>query len=350
MKVLLLSKYADMGPSSRVRSYQYIPYLKREGIDVTVAPLFSNRYVKDLYNKRTILPLSIFAYFKRVKSLLSLNKFDIVWLEKEVYPWLPYLDELILSKIKVPYIVDYDDAIFHRYDQHQNKIVRSILQNKIPRIMKNACTVIVGNKYLYEKAYASGANKVIILPSVIDLDRYLIDEKRSNDYFTIGWIGSPVTAKYLNILDGVFKHLKDKNNIKLMIIGAKDIEIKDIDIVYHQWDIKTEVELLKQCNTGIMPLTDNLWEKGKCGYKLIQYMACSMPVIASPVGANLEIVENDINGYLANTTADWLERLAYLIEERDVAKKLGYAGRKKVERLYNLQVTAPILAKIMREI
>ena len=117
MKVLLLSRYTKLGASSRLRSYQYLPFLEKHGIEVTVEPLFDTNYLQRLYQgKKKSTGKILYYYIKRIRTLLNVNKFDLIWIEYEIFPWLPAIFEGALSLFKIPYVVDYDDAIFHRYE------------------------------------------------------------------------------------------------------------------------------------------------------------------------------------------------------------------------------------------
>jgi hypothetical protein len=173
MKVLLLSRYSRLGSTSRVRAFQYIPYLESKGISISQAPLFKDDYIKKLYDRVKIQVRTICsAYLRRVFTLLKACSYDLLWIEKELLPWLPEWAEMLLFSMGIPYIVDYDDAIFHRYDMHTNKLVRRLFGRKIDRIMSHAALVIVGNDYLAMRALRAGAKRVEKLPSVVDLEKY----------------------------------------------------------------------------------------------------------------------------------------------------------------------------------
>ena len=349
MKILLLSRYSRLGASSRLRSYQYLPFLKSHGIDVAVAPLLNDDYVKSLYMEEKKPVFSILgAFIRRLGNLLNSNRFDLVWIEYEIFPWLPAWMEMILTWAGIPYIVDYDDAIFHRYDLNPHRAVRTFLGNKINKIMKQAEIVIAGNLYLANSAIRAGTKRVEYIPTVIDLDRYSIKDRMNTDAFKIGWIGSPKTAKYLNLVKPAISHLYNKGNISLSLVGSGRLELDDVPIKILKWSEETEVSDIQNFDVGIMPLPDNPWERGKCGYKLIQYMACGKPVVASPVGANTEIVEQGINGFLAGSTEAWQEALTILRNNPDLREKMGLAGRKIVEKKYCKQVTAPKLLSIFK--
>ena len=202
MKILILSRYSNLGASSRIRIYQYLPHLKNNGFDCTLLPLLDDQYLQKIYSGSQKPIFSIInSYWKRFIFLFFLKKFDLIWIEKEIFPWLPSWFEQILGLFKIPYVVDYDDAIFHNYDLNPNFLIRNILKNKIKKIIENASLVLVGNEYLMDYAKISGAQKIEMLPSVVDLKKYPVIKSNINQVFNIGWIGTPKTQKYLHILE-----------------------------------------------------------------------------------------------------------------------------------------------------
>ncbi len=351
MKVLLLSRYENLGSSSRYRFYQYLPYLRKEKIEIAVAPLFNNDYIKDLYADRKKIFVKILkVYIKRIINLYHAKNFDLIWLEKEALPWLPAWIEFNLGLKRTSYIVDYDDAIFHQYDKNKFKLIKWILGHKIDLIMKHANTVLVGNEYLSERAKKAGAKRVELLPTVIDLEKYHISCFNNNDIFTIGWIGSPVTSHYLKFIIPALEEVCKNNTARLVLIGAKREDLPtNMPVKYVSWSEETETKEIQKFDVGIMPLPDNAWEQGKCGFKLIQYMACSKPVIGSPVGVNSKIIRHGINGYQTKNINEWVSALKKLKNDPKLRQKMGKAGREIVEKDYCLQATAPKLYKILKK-
>ncbi len=190
MNVLLLTRYGRLGVTSRIRFLQYLPYLNAHGIDITVAPFLGDDYVESLYKGRRSLSAVAGAYIRRVRQLLGSRAYDLLWVEKELLPWMPAIPERLVR----PYVVDYDDAVFHSYDLNSSFLVRSLLGNKIRSVMSHAATVVAGNEYLAAYAEKTGAANVQYVPTVVDLDRYGSPRAASNAVFTIGWIGTPWTS------------------------------------------------------------------------------------------------------------------------------------------------------------
>ncbi len=352
MKVLLLSRFGTLGASSRLRTYQYIPYLNEQGVQVTVAHLLDNNYLQALYlQKRPKIADILAAYVRRGIQLLRSRDYDLIWIQNELFPWLPAWAEGLLATSKVPYVVDYDDAVFHRYDQHRRQLVQTLLGHKIDRVMRYASLVIVGNDYLLERARQVGARSVELLPTVIDLERYPIPPAaKSPDGrdFRIGWVGLPFGLQYLRSVQPALARVCAGGQARLVIVTAKSAVPPELSAEVREWAEDTEVDDIRTFDVGIMPLVDNAWERGKCGYKLIQYMACGKPVIASPVGVNRQIVEDGVNGFLASSQEEWVRALNILRTDVDLRKRMGQAGRAKVERQYCTQVTAPRLLSLLQ--
>lgn len=348
----MLPRYNRLGASSRIRSLQYLPWLEAADIDVTVSPLFSDSYVSGLQNNSRKLSNVALSYAGRIKALLGNGSFDLVWIEKEVFPWLPVWIEQTLVSNRTPYILDYDDAVFHCYDQHRNSVVKRLLGSKHPTLMRGAALVVAGNEYLADFARQSGAKRVEIIPTVIDLERYPSPEQNSIEdkliSSRVGWIGQRSTAYFLEPYRQLFERLSSANQASFTAIGI-DAPSLGLPMESIPWTEKTEAASIASFDIGIMPLVDKPFERGKCGYKLIQYMACGLPVVASPVGVNCQIVEHGVNGFLAETPKQWEQALQTLLADENLRQRMGLAGRQKVEQHYCIQVTGPKLVKLLLE-
>ena len=351
MKVLYLTKYSRKAASSRLRSFQYIPLLKADGLNITVRSFFDDIYLENLYQGKKQNSFKIVTYYlSRVFLLFTIAEYDIIVIEKELFPYFFSWFERLLKLLGVKYIVDFDDAIFHNYDLNKNRFVRFLFKNKINAVMKNSECVVAGNSYLYTKAIHSNAKKVVIIPTVIDTKNYNVKTNYQSDKIIIGWIGSPSTFKYVKSLFPLFVELTEKYNCKIHIVGAKEEKERwSKNIEYIEWTEVTEIENIKTFDIGIMPLDYSPWELGKCSYKLIQYMGCGIPVVASPVGMNKEVVEDGINGYLAKNDIEWKEQLVKLIQNPSLRESFGKNGRVKVEENYSLEVNYPKLLSILQE-
>ena len=348
MRVLLLCRYSRLGASSRVRSLQYLPFLESIGWQVKVSPLFTDNYLQSLYSGQSSSGQVLTGYWRRIKILVRAAGYDLVWIEKEVLPFMPALPECLLNKGGVQYVVDYDDALFHRYDEHRYWLIRAILGGKIDSVMRNAALVIAGNEYLAERARAAGAQSIVIVPTVVDLMHYKIVHRNRNNPLVVGWIGSPSTSHYLSVIAPVIKSLSNEYNVRFVVVGPGEESVRNLPVEAQSWSEETEVQSIQGFDIGIMPLPDTPWERGKCGYKLIQYMACGLPVVASPVGINNQIIKHGTNGFLARDLHEWEEALRCLLNDQNLRRDMGTKGREIVEARYSLQVQAPRLERLMR--
>lgn len=344
-KILVLTKYGRLGASSRIRFIQYFSLLTDSNFDITVSPMVSDFQLLHKYKFGSYKIFDLFlSYLYRIKILISRKNYDLLWIEKEALQWTPTFFELFLLT-GVPYILDYDDAVFHNYDQNKNRILRFIFGGKLDRLMKDSSLVIAGNRYLELRAKNSGAKNVVVIPSVIDLDHYKVNQQISlskfakNEILRIVWIGTPSTVHYLKSLSYTLHNLSKRYSFELVVIGGGKFELPGVSLKFLDWTEESETDQISSCDIGIMPLSSTPWELGKCGYKLIQYMACSLPVVASNIGANSEIVLHGVNGYLANSHEDWESLLSNLLDSDSLRKMMGSAGRSIVENQYSVQST-----------
>lgn len=351
MKMLVLTRYGSLGASSRVRFIQYIPHLHAAGIQVSIFPLLNNSYIESLYlGSRPLLEI-LRGYWKRLIELLRIRRFDVLWIEKELFPWLPAGVEKIFLQAAPPLILDLDDAVFHGYDQSRSMLVNKLLGRKIDLLMKRADLVTAGNPYIAKRAINAGASKVVVVPTVVDVSRYdKSAEHQDKPIVTIGWMGSPSTASYLRIVQSPLQELSNCYPIRCVAIGARRDQLAGTPFEIRAWAEETEASDLAELDIGIMPLPDAPWERGKCGYKLIQYQAAGLPVVASPVGVNVEIVTPGYNGFLATSEQEWFRSLEQLVVDAETRKKMGEAGRKRVEENYSLQVWAPRMVDMVSEV
>jgi glycosyltransferase involved in cell wall biosynthesis len=349
MRVLLLTRYARAGASSRIRCYQYLDYLRREGVDVTVAPFLDEDYLRGFAatGQRSLRDVAR-AYPRRLGWMLRARRYDLLWIQYELLPWLPNVLERHLTPGDTPYVVDYDDAQFHRYDRHPSRLIRRLLRTKLDRVMARAAVVVAGNEYLASRARAAGATDVKVVPSAVDLGHYpSTPEPHRSSVFTIGWIGSPTTARYLQTIAPALRMVCSRIPARILLIGSGPVDLGNAPREVRPWSEDTEAEALRTFDVGIMPLTSGPWELGKCGFKLVQYMAAATPAVASPVGANCTILQHGVTGYLANESAEWVERIESLASSAELRRGMGEAARRRAELYYSTDVIAPRLLDIL---
>lgn len=350
MKILFLTRYGQQGASSRMRVFQYLPWFESTGINSCVSPLFNDAMLlrKFRHSGYSLLDL-LSTYWRRVYALMEVHQFDLVWIEKEALPWFPAWFERWLLR-RVPFVLDFDDAVFHSYDLHRFAWVRRVYGRRIDHLMEGARLVIAGNRYLADRARAAGARRVEVIPTVVDLTRYAAKQAYAvTAKPRIVWIGSPTTVQYLLELAEPLAALAQRQAFTLRVIGGGTITMPGVDVQSLPWSADSQAALIAECDVGIMPLPNTPWEQGKCAYKLIQYMACGLATLASPVGANRDVVIEGETGLFADTTTAWVQKLELLLCDVALRQRLGQAGRARVAAEYCLQQTVPSLMRLLNE-
>jgi glycosyltransferase involved in cell wall biosynthesis len=352
-RILALTRYQRLGAASRIRILQFLPELRKRGFDIEINYLLDDAYIQRLYQGQPAVFSDVFcSYVKRLHLMVKRRRHDLLWIEKEAFPWIPAPFESALLD-GVPHVLDLDDAWFHLYDMHANPVIKRLLGRKIDALMRNSAAVVAGNDYLAERARAAGARRVRVIPSVVDLARYLPSFESSapvpgTDYAVIGWIGTPMTVPYLSRMRAALENVTKSGRIKLHIIGARvPDELAGLPVVSIPWSEATEVQEINKFSVGIMPLKSTPWELGKCGFKLLQVMAAGLPVVASPVGANTQIVRHGANGFLASGTEEWSDSLSRLCADRALREKMGREARKTVEESYSVKAVIDGLALVL---
>jgi glycosyltransferase involved in cell wall biosynthesis len=350
-RLLVLTRYDRLGASSRVRFLQYLPAVEQGGFACDVRPLLDNNYIRALYEGKRVGATTIAAGFiERLRALLNRRRYDLIWLEKEAMPFVPYLIERRLLG-GIPYVVDFDDAWFLRYQELRLAPMRRLLGDKIDRLMQEAAAVVVGNAYLAEHARRAGARRIDTIPSTIDLERYgAIVPGPARRPLVIGWIGTPVTVHFLAGLEPVFRQLAEHDDIVVRVVGAQVPKAwTGLPAESVRWSEEDEIDEIAKFDIGLMPLDDGEWQRGKCGYKALQVMAMGRPVVASMVGANCSIFRHGINGFLARTNDDWLAALRLLAGDPALRARIGSAARAAVEAEYSLAGQAPRLVGVLNQ-
>jgi len=355
----MLALYVDSSASTRVRLLNYISGLEIGGYSCDVNFLLpSNGVLRGLVRKEstsvacTTLLSSLLAlarsYVSRVQLLLNAKRFDLIIIHCEVFPLVPAFLESFL--LRIPFVYDFDDAFFLRYRSGSFRWLSPLLGSKFDRLMSAAKVVTAGNAIL--AAYASRfSTNVTILPSVVDTDHYrpaeIFPGGHSADPFTVGWIGSPSTAPYLQLLVQPLQQLARERPVRLVVVGGPAPTIAGVEVIEQPWSLEQEVPLIQQFNVGVMPLPNTPWTRGKCAYKLIQCMACGIPVVASRVGANVEAVPAEC-GLLAETPEQWLAAFRRLAADSELRQRMGTAARHWVQERYSLSSALPVLTGVIQ--
>ena len=348
IKVIGFAFYGPLAASTRYRLEQYIPGLSEYGIDLQVHYLLGDEYLRYLFQDEK-LPLTALmrAAYKRLSLLLHIQQFDAAILYAELFPFLPgWLERQLIRK---PYVYDFDDAFYLKYRRGKLGLLQPVLGKKVDQVIAGATAVTAGNKALLSHAKAIN-KKSFLFPTVVDLKRYRSAKQISSGRpFTVGWIGSPSTSSYLKDVVDPLSTLGLEGPVRLIVVGGPAPAIPHVEVVEEKWQEETEIALINSFDVGIMPLVDDEWARGKCAFKLIQYMACGVSVIASRVGANVDAVQSDC-GILVSHEDEWIEALRKMRDHPQMRQMMGSKGRNRIKEHYSLQQNVPLLAEILYDV
>lgn len=328
VKVVFLPAGSIVTPSSRYRVFQFLQPLMQQGVETSLLETPHGNPWKRL------------AYLLRLFSVALSN--DVLFVQKRIFPKL-ILQFLNIFNTRIIY--DFDDAIY----------LKPHVQPSLNQILKVSRVVIAGNDQL--ATYARKYNKrVVVIPTVVDTDLYQIPKEvrhPGNDRLIIGWIGSdvnhPDNVKILYpVLNWLGEHYREK--VVLRVLASEPLKIKTkLTVEFIPWTLNGYLSELQKFDIGLMPLRDTSWNKGKCGFKLIQYMAVGSPVIASPMGINKQIVIDGETGYLAENSEEWQIKIARLINDEDLRIQMGQKARKHIEQHYSIKAVIPRMLETFRE-
>ncbi len=348
MKILGLSLYGPQAASHRVRLSQFQPGLAAAGIELQIQSLLDNAYLqRNFSGRRPSLRALLAAYVRRLQALRQADRFDLAIVYAELLPFMPaWLERQLLQ---IPFLYDCDDAFFLKYRSGRLRLLQPLLGAKADRLMAGAVAVTAGNTGL--AAHARRFNSTVtVLPSVVDTDKFRPAARPPAEIpggpFTVGWIGSPSTAPYLELLVEPLQQLAREHSVRLLAVGGPAPAISGVEVIEQPWSLEQEVPLIQEFNLGVMPLPDNPWTRGKCAYKLIQCMACGIPVVASRVGANVDAVPPEC-GFLVESSEQWLDAFKRLLADSNLRKQMGSAARLWVEQRYSLRTALPVFSGVI---
>ncbi|MEI8278492.1 MAG: glycosyltransferase [Bacteroidota bacterium] len=343
-KVLFLVPYpARHAPSQRFRVELYERYLNAAGIEYKIAPFMDETTWDILYKGGSAIQKGIGiikGYFKRWKTVLfDVPRYNYVFIHREAAPLGPPIFEWIVSKLWAKKMIfDFDDAIWIPNTSVENKIAAWFKAFwKVQYTCRWSYKISAGNSFL--SSYASQYNpNTVLVPTCVDVELYHNQQKEHHTgNVLVGWTGSQSTLFYLDSLIPILQELQQELEFTFMVIANKDPHLPLKNYTFTPWSESTEVIDLLQMDIGVMPLAADAWSEGKCGFKLIQYLSLGIPAVASPIGVNQKIIDNDINGYLVNNSEEWMVALKKLICDAQLRKKMGAAGRAKIVQQYSIQ-------------
>ena len=350
----LMPALYDTSPSQRYRLEQWEPLLRERGVEITYAP-FEDEELHPLLYKPGLLSRKVQLVTRGLNRRLSLLRrvkdYDLVYILREAALLGPPIFERMIHQRGVPIVFDFDDAVFVSYRSPSNGYLSYLkFASKTKTICRIASHVMAGNPYLAE--YARQVNdRVTVIPTTIDTEKYRVPPRiEKTGPPVIGWTGSYSTVQHLDTLRGALKKLAERESFRLRVIGTPTYECAPVEVEAMSWRADTELEDLSAIDIGVMPLPDDKWSKGKCGLKALQFMALGIPTICSPVGVNTDIIQDNVNGFLAGTEDEWVEKLSRLLRSAELRERLGQAGRATIEQKYSAITQTPRVYEIFKSV
>jgi len=323
-------------PSARFRIRQLMPRLAQE--DVTV-----DEFISPISSfpprQRWLRPVWLVAgVASRIPQVIAAQNYDVTLLQREFFSTLSTLERFT----RRPRVLDVDDAIFlNRGGRFARKLA------------EQSDLVICGNDFLAER-FAVWASRVCVLPTAVDTERYAPAAKQRDDVSVMGWIGTSSNYRYLSLIETAIAEVLSRHpETRLRIVSDQPPRftwLPSDQVEYVRWTPGNEVSLIQSFDVGLMPLADGDWERGKCSFKMLQYMACGLPVVVSPVGMNRQVLGLGKIGLGVTQKDDWIAGLDMLITQPHTAKAMGKVGRQVILDHFGVNVIAPKLACLLRSV
>jgi glycosyltransferase involved in cell wall biosynthesis len=330
-----------VAPSQRFRFEQYFQRLDSLGVEYDCAPFWDGRTWEILYRPGRAVSKALglaTGFARRLALLARLSLYDAVYVHREMSPVGPPIFEWIAARVfRKPIVYDFDDAIWLENVSSANPFAgRFKNYRKVAKICGWADRVSAGNEFLANFARRFN-EQVVVFPTVVDTDRHHNRVRHeSGGAPVIGWTGTHSTVEFLRPVVPLLQALSRKVPFEFTVIADREPEFQADNLRFVRWNRQTEIEDLLRFDIGVMPVPDNEWTRGKCGFKIIQYMSLGIPPVASPVGVNRQIIENGVDGFLCATEKEWRDALERLLTDPDLRTRMGGAARDKVVREYSV--------------
>lgn len=351
LKVLFLTRYPVEGASSRYRVYQYLPHFEALGVQCRVQSFMSPAMYSLSFSKGRVLRKmweTGKAVLRRLATLAGWRGYDIIYMQRELFPFGPPVVERYLRWRGATLVFDYDDALFIHKPSQYNPLA-SLLRSsdKVRQLFGIVHCVVAGNDWLRDEAKKSGtrAETVEVAEDTVRIQPH---SPHTNDRpVTIGWLGSSSTVKYLRLIEPVLVDLAACNPLlRFEIMGGGDFRMEGVPWVLTPWSLQGELEALKRFDIGLMPLPSEDWAKGKSGGKARTYMAAGVVPVCSAIGYNLELIEPGRTGVLCSSLEDWRREIETLVADAGLRQRIAVAARAEVESRFSLVTQARRLVGI----
>ena len=341
LNVLILAPYPQKAaPSQRFRFEHFFKFMEEMKLTYDFSSFLSEKAWAMAYQRGNFIHKAFYVfrgYLSRLITLFTLNRYDFIFIHRELTPFGPPIFEWLIARVfRKKVIYDFDDAIWMADQRQENFLWKTLKwRSKVASICKLSWKVSVGNQYLGRFA-SQYCNNVVLMPTIVDTWVHTPPSHQERPMPVIGWTGSHSTLFYLETILPALTLLQERFEFEFLVIANKNPNLPLKHFRFVPWKEETEIEDLSVIDIGVMPLEDTEWSKGKCGFKLIQYLSLGVPAVASPVGVNNEIIQEDLNGYFARSTEEWVSRLSILLRDYQKRTALGNNGRLLIEEKYSV--------------
>jgi glycosyltransferase involved in cell wall biosynthesis len=347
LSVLFVVPHPIEGPSTRFRIHQFLPALEAAGIEHQVRPFLSSRLAPQVYAQGCLsrkLAITAWGAAQRLADVARSARVDLVYVLREAFPIGPPVLETAMASAAGRLVYDFDDAIWIKAINYENPLDRFRDWSRPAKLISISHRVVCGSEVLadYARQHAADPDRVVVIPTVVDTRTFIPNRRPPDGTVVVGWIGTPRNTGYIrDIWPALAEAYRAAPSIRFVFVGAEPFDVGDAPVTFRPWTLAAEVAEIQGFDIGIMPLPDNEQTRGKCAFKLIAYMACGAPCVASPIGANVDVLSGTGAGMLAQSPAAWVEALATLARETELRREMGRIGRELAQSRYSVEAVAP---------
>ena len=370
MRVVAFTPYPIEGPASRFRLFQFVDPLRERGIELEIRSFFDSESFRGLYTASGSggkMRALIKGIRSRIQDASKVRAGDVIIVHSELAPTMGgvVLDRLLSQGARIVY--NFDDSVFLKRPGG-SRLIRMLARpdRRTADLCRAASAVMAGNRYLasYAERARGGPDHVHVMPTVLDTERFRPatdhreqrrrreDGRRQGDRLpTVGWIGTHSTLPYLTALFPALAAVQARREYRLRVICNRAPEpFPGLKVEFIEWALEDELRYFEGLDVGLYPVPDDAWTRGKCGFKAIQYLACGIPTIASPVGVLSEIARDGETGLHASDPMSWEVALERLLENEGLRAEMGVAGRRLIVERYSIQAVVEEFAETLRAV
>ena len=289
--------------------------------------------------------LLLIVLFVRLVQVFSAKNADVVIIQRELFSVGPPFLERILKIVNPRIVYDFDDVLNARPPYGGMSYLDSYKKDKFASITSLANHLLPSTEYLASKCSGSSL-PITVLPTPVDIDKFnSVTRVRTDAVHAVGWVGTGGNQCYLEAVVPALRKIQAQYDCPFVVVSEYDFCVQELNVINFRWTLTEEASIMQKFHIGIMPLDDSDYARGKAGYKILQYWAAGLPVVASPVGFNAVLVEHGRDGFLAETEEEWVRYLTLLLQSPSLRAELGTAGHRKVKDNFSPDALVATLAR-----